>query len=237
MRVCARCKQIINDGETFCSRCGSTQFIDQSQVQQRTQQNMQGPRPMNNQQRPMVNNQQRPRNGQQMMNQQQFINNGQQNMHGQRPMNNQQRPMNNQQRPQQNMNGQININNQQMMNNQYNQQGMNMGNQTNFNADFTDNFSNTNIQNQNNMNNGKKQKQPKVPKQQIPDDGVTVSVKEWIITQLILCIPLFNIVYILMQIKKPNIKSSKKNYLIAFAIYFIAAVIISVALTAVIKMI
>ena len=35
MRYCSRCRNIIKDGETFCSRCGSTQFVENGKIETR----------------------------------------------------------------------------------------------------------------------------------------------------------------------------------------------------------
>lgn len=140
--------------------------------------------------------------------------------------------------PQQNIKTQQNVNNVQSNRNVQNQnirnnvpvnpniqqrRRPNISNQPNINKQTNISNQQNNVISQQNINNQEQQF--------IDDIQPTTSVKEWIITMLMLLIPIWNIFYILKNIKNVNIPDYKRNYLKAFAIYYIAVMVISVAIT------
>lgn len=202
MKICSKCKQVLQDDEQFCNRCGGVNFMQPNNNQRPQGQQMQGQRQMQQGQRPQMQGQrptqqmgQRPNQNINMQRTQ-----GQQ-MQGQRQM--QQRPQGN---PMQNMNNQQ-IQSQQMYN----------ANMENFVEEdiFSENIDEGNIT----QNNGKK---TKIPKENIASaDGS--SVKDWILTLVFMIIPVWNILYIVKTLKSPETPDFKRNYLKAFLIYFAVA--------------
>lgn len=289
MRFCARCRKEIGDNETYCSRCGSTQFIDGQRPQQQTQQpggQMQG-RPMQGQMqsnRPMMNNGQmqgRPAaqfNGQQPMGARPMQNQPQgqyQNQMQGRPMQNnnqmyqQQMQQNHQQiqyngqQPQGNYGG---YQQQQPANNGgYNQQPVNNGGYTS--ADFVDTPEQTEKpkkklfsgkskkekmyeemkqmgqQAQTNhsvsdptdaktaqFNNMQEQTNNIVKQAAIQTGTGIITVFDWILTMILMMIPIVNIVYIVKTLLNKTVNPSKKNYVKAYLVWYVISLLIVIIL-------
>jgi hypothetical protein len=64
-----------------------------------------------------------------------------------------------------------------------------------------------------------------------PYDNTGMTVKDWIVTFLIMLIPVFNILYIIKNMTNNNNPSYKRNYFKAYLVYFIVAFIISLILS------
>lgn len=236
MKICTRCGQVAQDNEAFCNRCGGTKFTQQAA------QKPQQPR------RPQPQQQQMQRAPQQ--NQQQMTNTARpqrpnmpnmQNQPGQQGMQNQN--MNNMQNQQvaqnQNMNsmeqGAVNTKKpgifqsrkdkkaqmeQEMAMMKQMQQARNQGQQ----------IPNQQVQNNNyaqpNINMGYQQNQSN-----FIELDMEMSVKDWVITLLMLVVPIWNIVYIVKNMNNPSIPLYKQNFLKAYALYFIGAFVVSIVLT------
>lgn len=255
MKICTRCKNMVQDNEEFCGRCGGRNFTIQGQGQN---QPMQGQRPQQGQpMRPQQGQQmQRPQQGQQMRPQQpqqrpmqgqgqQRPMQGQQQGQFMRPQQGQQRPMQNQQmqRPQQQM-----PNQNMSFDNGYEQGQMQQ--------DFGQGFDNNAFPDQPAPKKGlfgKKNKQPKASKQPVQNNtnngfeaefstnnfGPTIqpviedgsSVADWLKTMLILLIPVYGLIKYFMGMKDMTLPAYKRNYYKAFLIYFVACIVISIVLS------
>lgn len=244
MLQCNRCRMQLPDGTERCTRCGGTVLTpiqsppQHQQNQQAVARNGNQPRQVQGYQAPRPNPGQRPQRP-----------NMQQRQHGQQGA---QRPVNNGQNMQntrQNVQGQqtqLNMHRQTM----YQQQPIN-NNDTYFGDGFDTNFEdgfdeNTNMFNsdvgqqvqqnqqlQQNQHGQKNQKQnPKVSKiKQQSKDGS--SMVDWIITMVLLLIPIVNIIYIVKVLSKKSTEPDyKKNYIKAFLIYFIVMSVLSFIVTA-----
>lgn len=55
-----------------------------------------------------------------------------------------------------------------------------------------------------------------------------VTVGDWIITFIILCIPIVNIIALIVWLVSDNVSQSKKNFFIASLIIFVISVVLSV---------
>lgn len=217
MRVCSRCGQIAQPNEQYCSRCGGTKFTVSEQT--RTPNNVQ-----QRQARPIPQPQQGVQGTQagvrpQVQRQPQQINNGS-NGNAVKPQN--QRPIqpNNMVRPQQPVQ-------RQPMQTEV-AQAVNIAQEQNVNAY---------------PEQQKKTKKPLFSKKQpqnieqtqqtstYNENSEFMSVKDWIITMLMLIIPIWNIVYIIQQIKNPMTGLIKKNFLKAYVIYAIAGIVISILIS------
>lgn len=184
MKVCTRCKQVVQDTDTVCSRCGNTNLkMMPAQPQQngnRNNGNGQRQQGQQGQQRPQQQTQQRPQQqGQQRPNMQKPNPNG----------NTQNRPV----RP----NGPVRPS---------------FGGQ-NQQDDFVDNANEFN------------------------DDIPDMTVKDWIITLLMLLIPVYNIIYIVKGMKDEFIPKYKQDFLKAYGIYFGASCIVSIILSLILALI
>ena len=62
---------------------------------------------------------------------------------------------------------------------------------------------------------------------------IDMTIKEWIITFILTIIPVFNIIYIIKNIKDTNNPIYKRNYFKAYGLYFIVASIISTIISVV----
>lgn len=255
MKQCIRCKNIVNDNEQFCPKCGGMQFnFGQNTPQQ--------PRPV--QPRPAQPRQSNQFNNQAPINQDY----NQQQQYQQNTYNNQQQYQQQQYQQQQYTNQQYQQN---TYNNQYN-------NNTNNNFVQSNNSQYNNSQNQYQQNSKKASKKISKKEQQnremqmmlamkaakekgepfnkeqfymehgwelpgestksnqyinnansnISSDG---SVKDWLITLILLIVPILNIFIAVSNMN--NIKNSeyKKNFYKAYLIYYIAALILSIAIS------
>lgn len=227
MKICTRCKNMVQDNEEFCGRCGGRNFTVQGQGQA-----MQGQRPQQGQ--PM-----RPQQGQQMQRPQQ-------------PMQGQNQQMRQQQRP---MQGQGQQRTQQPIQNQ--NMGFDNGyGQGQMQQDFGQNFDNNAFPDQPAPKKGlfgKKNKQPKPNVQQAPNNtnngfeaefstnnfGPTVqpiiedgsSVADWIKTMLVFIIPIYGLLRYFKGMKDMTLPAYKRNYYKAFLIYFVACIVISLVMS------
>jgi hypothetical protein len=147
-----------------------------------------------------------------------------------------------------------NQNGQQVQRQTQNQNTMNNGQQVQRQPQNTNNMNNgqqvqRQPQNQNNMNNGQPQgnrrlkpgQQPAPAPQPTPapatnpvaEDAITL--KQWLITIIILVIPIANIVYLVLQLKNQLTPVTKKNFLKAYAIYYVAALVLSLVISVIIS--
>ena len=234
MRTCNRCGNIVDDKEPFCSRCGGANFTD---VQPMGAQEAQGgntgnggqlhnsvmqqvPQQYQNQQAP----QQRGGNQQQrMMNQQQRVGNPQQQQQQQR----QQQQFNNQMQNNQNQNMQRQqIGNRMPQNSQMGMQG-NM--QLNTGFDQQSGFESQGTYDYNDdITNEKKSFIQKFFLQEYKDGS---SVKDWLLLQIFMMIPILNIITIFKALTSDDTPAYKKTYFKAFIVYFIIAAILSIMVT------
>ena len=58
-----------------------------------------------------------------------------------------------------------------------------------------------------------------------------VTIKDWLITLLILCIPLVNIVMMFVWAFDSNVNESKANFFKAYIVFTVAVVVLSILIT------
>ena len=228
MKICVRCGNKLKDDETFCNRCGGTNFKAPQ------------PKPKQN-----INTQQN-LNMQQNMQQNMNYNMGmQQNMNYNMGM---QQNMN--YNPNMGMNYNPNMGMQYGMNQQqYNGSKPLFKSHKQKKAEMQaeiEMMKQMQMQQQNQMNGGGVQpNQNTKPGQkqsvasllqnnQFSDVQPDMNVKEWVQTLIILVIPIANIVYILKGMNNPMYPPYRQNFLKAFGIYYVVAFILSLILSAII---
>lgn len=209
MKICVRCGKELQDNEQFCSLCGGNKF--RAKVQEQP----------NNQAQPVRKSQPRQMQPQVSMPQQQ-IGMPQQQMN----MQNQQQAMPQQQMP---------------------QQGKKFKSRAEKKAQMQQEIAMMKQMQQQNMANGVQGQQPQqqqrpMKHRQVPmqnqgqqtynefsdDDIYDMTVKDWIIVQLFLLIPIYNIIYVIKGIKDYNIPDYKRNFLKAYGIYYLSALVLSI---------
>ena len=221
MKICVRCGNKLKDDETFCNRCGGTNF--------------KAPQPK-----------QKPNTAtQQTMGMQQ---NMQQNINynmGAQP--NMQQNMNYNMGMQQNMNYNPNIGMQYGMNQQqysgskslfksHKQKKAEMQAEMEMMKQMQQQKQMNGVaQTNQNIKPGQKQSVASLlQNNQFSDVQPDMNVKEWIQTLIILVIPIVNIVYIVKGISNPMYPPYRQNFLKAFGIYYAVAFILSLIISAII---
>lgn len=225
MKICVRCGNKLKDDETFCNRCGGTNFkAPQPKPKQNinTQQNLNMQQNMNYNMGMQQNMNYNPNIGMQQ-NMNYNPNMGMQpnsNMGMQYGMNQQQyngsKPLfKSHKQKKAEMQAEMEMMKQMQMQ-QQNQ--MNGGAQTNHN-----------------IKPGQKQSVASLlQNNQFSDVQPDMNVKEWIQTLVILAIPIINIVYIVKGMNNPMYTPYRQNFLKAFGIYYAVAFILSLVLSAII---
>lgn len=226
MKICVRCGNKLKDDETFCNRCGGTNFkAPQPKPKQNTntQQNLNMQQNMNYNMGMQQNMNYNPNIGMQ------------QNMNYNPNMGMQ---------PNSNMGMQYGMNQQ-----QYNGSKPLFKSHKQKKAEMQaeiEMMKQMQMQQQNQMNGGGAQPNQNIkPGQkqsvasllqnnQFSDVQPDMNVKEWIQTLVILAIPIINIVYIVKGMNNPMYTPYRQNFLKAFGIYYAVAFILSLILSAII---
>ena len=225
MKICVRCGNKLKDDETFCNRCGGTNF---KAPQPKPKQNINTQQNLNMQQNMNYNigmKQNMNYNPNMVM---------QQNMNYNPNMGMQ---------PNSNMGMQYGMNQQ-----QYNGSKPLFKSHKQKKAEMQaemEMMKQMQMQQQNQMNGGAQTNQNIKPGQkqsvasllqnnQFSDVQPDMNVKEWIQTLVILAIPIINIVYIVKGMNNPMYTPYRQNFLKAFGIYYAVAFILSLILSAII---
>jgi len=209
MKICVRCGNKLKDDETFCNRCGGTNFKAPQPKQKPNTATQQTMGMQQNMQQNINYNMGAQPNMQQNMNY---------NMGMQQNMN---------YNPNIGMNPNPNIGMQYGMNQQqYSGSKMKMQQQKQMNGV---------AQTNQNIKPGQKQSVASLlQNNQFSDVQPDMNVKEWIQTLIILVIPIVNIVYIVKGISNPMYPPYRQNFLKAFGIYYAVAFILSLIISAII---